>query len=90
MWNETFMYIFTSYVQLSPPSRRDFVEKDHNLVDFPHIFDNNCSVDLPQSAIINFTCIHYINGEISLVKKGRGPQVAMDAKICACCNSVLT
>ena len=39
--------------------------------------------------MINFTCIHYINGEISLVKNGRGPQVAMDAKICACCSGRL-
>ena len=57
------------------------LKKTTILVDFPQIL-NNCSVDLQRSAMINFTCMHYINGEISLVKTGRGPQVAMDSNMC--------
>ena len=30
--------------------------------------------------MINFTCIHYINGEISLVKNGRGPRLPWTLK----------
>ena len=59
-------------------------------MDFPQNLDNNFSVDLQRSAMINFTCILYINYEISFVKTGRDSQVAVDAKICACLYSVLT
>ena len=70
----------------SPAETCAFKNIEAHLVDFAQFFDNNCSVDLQRSAMISFSCINCINGEISLVKIGRGPQVAiaMDPKMCTC------
>ena len=70
----------------SPAETCAFKDIEAHLVDFAQFFDNNCSVDLQRSAMISYSCINCINGEISLVKMGRDPQVAiaMDPKMCAC------